>query len=117
MTIALFSNILFLIGAAMGERFLFFPSVGFCLVVAVAVEKWLSKPGATVSQVFENPKALAVIAVIGLAYIVLTVRRNAEWVDNYTLYKSDVEKAPNGAKLNYFTGYELATSIVRQEAN
>ncbi|MCW3123598.1 MAG: Tetratricopeptide 2 repeat-containing protein, partial [Flavipsychrobacter sp.] len=42
-TLVLFSNILFLIGAAMAERFLFYASVGFCLVVAQALWHWGTK--------------------------------------------------------------------------
>ena len=39
-TIALFTNIPFLIGTTMGERLLFFPSVGFCIVIALLIEKF-----------------------------------------------------------------------------
>ena len=40
-SISLFSNILFLIGTPMAERFLFFASVSFCLALALAIEKWI----------------------------------------------------------------------------
>jgi len=114
-TIALFSNIPFLIGSAMGERFLFFPSVGFCLVIALAMEKWLVKPGGTSTSLFRNKAVSGIIIPVSIIYAVITINRNNEWTDNFTLYSSDVEKAPNGAKLNYFVGYELATTIAKQE--
>ncbi|MBC7554471.1 MAG: glycosyltransferase family 39 protein, partial [Taibaiella sp.] len=53
-TIALFSNIVFIIGAPMAERFAFFASVGFCLVIALLIEKFLLGEGAVVADIFKN---------------------------------------------------------------
>ncbi len=111
-TIALFSNIPFLIGSALGERFLFFPSVGFCLLMALAIDKWIVK-GA--NDFFKNKLFLIVIISLSVVYAALAVNRNGDWRDNYTLYKADVAKNPNGAKLNYFFGYEVATTLAKKE--
>jgi len=114
-TIALFSNIPFLIGSALGERFLFFPSVGFCLAIALAIEKWILKPKEGDTSLLPNKAAWAIIIPVSVIYAFITFNRNSQWADNYTLYISDVAKAPNGSKLNYFAGYELATTIAKEE--
>lgn len=116
-TLFLFSNLPFLIGAAMGERFLFFASVGFCLVMALAIEKWVLKGEGTYEGFMKNKTAIAVLAVIGLAYSVVTFGRNAEWKDNYTLFKADVPKAPNDARLYFYYGDELAENIYPTETD
>jgi len=114
-TMALFSNIPFLIGATMGERFLFFGSAGFCLAVAALLEKLAGTAAASPATMLKNTKVMGVMIPVGLVFGLLTVNRNAEWVDNYTLYSADVKKNPNAGKLNYFLGLELEKVIASQE--
>ena len=113
-TISLFTNIPFLIGATMGERFMFFGSVGFCLAVALLIEKWAGNTNSGI-VILKHPKVLSVIIPLSLVYATLTFGRNNDWVDNYTLYKTDLTKAPNSARLNYFLGLELETTIAQNE--
>ncbi len=111
-TLSVFSNIPFLIGAAMGERFLFFPSVGFCIAAALAIEKWLFVTGTGMAPAFNSKKVWAVVLPLLLVYTGLTIMRNNDWTDNYTLFKADVEKLPGNAKLNYFIGNELVENMI-----
>lgn len=107
-TIALFSNIAFLVGVNMAERFLFFPSVGFCVLIALSAERLLNKrSGGT--GLFSKP-ALAALLPICILYAALTIKRNAEWKDNMTLYTADVAKAPNSSRINFMLGNELAAA-------
>ena len=87
-SLALFSNIPFLMGAEMAERFAFFASAGFCLAAALAIDKWIIKTPASNSGVLRQPKVLAVLAPVFLLFSCLTIARNADWKDNYTLYKA-----------------------------
>jgi tetratricopeptide (TPR) repeat protein len=114
-TISLFSNIPFLIGATMGERFMFFGSVGFCLVVALLIEMLIREKDEDGIAILKNPIVLGIIVPVALIYAVITFDRNTEWFDNYTLYKSDIVKAPNAGKLNYFYGLELEKTIAENE--
>ena len=41
-TLSIVSNIVFPVGTHMAERFVFMPSLGFCLVVAALAWKWTS---------------------------------------------------------------------------
>ncbi len=114
-TISLFSNIPFLIGATMGERFMFFGSVGFCLVIALLLEKWVGNVADTGLAVIKNPKVLAVVIPLCLAYSAIAINRNTDWFSNYTLYGTDVKNSPNSSKLNYFYGLELEKVVASEE--
>jgi len=101
--IALFSNIFFLIAGIMAERFLFFAVVGYCLLVALIIEKWtgLREPG---DGFLINKKAIFIITPILLIYSVLTIKRNCQWSDSNTLFTTDLPKAPNNWHLLYNMG-------------
>lgn len=107
-SIVLFSNILFLVGAVMAERFLFFASAGFCTAVAVALCSFFpAKHGNALM-----PKQRGLIAgIILIIFSVITFQRNLDWKDNYTLFKADVEKYPENARLWYSLGYVSSTVI------
>src|SRR6202000_1671651 len=60
-TLSLFSNVPFLIGSQMGGGFVFFASVGFCLVVALAIEKWVIRREITMPDFLKNKLALGVL--------------------------------------------------------
>ncbi|MEI8280024.1 MAG: glycosyltransferase family 39 protein [Bacteroidota bacterium] len=116
-TISLFSNIIFLMGTPMAERFLFFPSVGFCLAIAVLIDRWVLRNDNNITSLILSPKLWTVLIPIVLMYSVLSIKRNADWVDNATLFKADVAKAPNNAKLAYYYGTELNSNIAPNESD
>ncbi|MCF8450484.1 MAG: DUF1736 domain-containing protein [Taibaiella sp.] len=102
-TILLFSNLFFFIGSMMAERFLFFPSAGFCIIMASLLGRFIDKQGDTqILWLFLVPVALLLATI--------TVRRNRNWKDNYTLFRTDVEKNPGNARLWHSLGYELTTT-------
>jgi tetratricopeptide (TPR) repeat protein len=114
-TIALFANILFLTGAVMAERFLFFPSVGFCLIIALLLVEFVPRilPGA--EKIFTSPGMWYVAGPIVLLFSVLTISRNRDWKDNYTLFRTDVHKYPANARLWYSLGFEIDNTIIQEE--
>ena len=114
-TISLFSNIPFIIGAPMAERFMFFTSVGFCLAVALAIEKLVLHSDSAELPSLKNPIVMGILVPVCLIYAVITFNRNMDWFDNYTLFKADAPKAPNDCRLSYYLGTELATTIAGEE--
>jgi hypothetical protein len=114
-TIALFSNIVFIIGAAMAERFVFFASVGFCLLIALLVEQFLA--GKNGGNLLTNTKVLAVLVPVCLLYGYTTMGRNNDWADNVTLFRADAPKAPDDARLNYYLGTEILSTYAKKEGN
>jgi protein O-mannosyl-transferase len=106
-TIAVFSNIPLLIYSELAERFLFFPSVGFCLSLALLIKKLTIKPADAAVPLLENRTLLLVMIPVSFAYCSMTFNRNSDWYDNYTLYKTDLKKAPDNCRLLYYYGTEL----------
>jgi protein O-mannosyl-transferase len=100
LTTSIVSNIVFPVGTNMAERFMFMPSVGFCLVVAVLVERLLTNKPALKTAI------LGVSALFLTAFSFKTIDRNAAWKDNYTIFTTDIEISQNSAKLNNSVGGE-----------
>jgi len=110
-TLFLFSNLPFLMGAELAERFEFFASVGFCIAAALAVEQWLIKDDATNIMSLKSTKVLAVLVPVSLIFGGLTVARNFDWKDNITLYKADVANSPEDCRLYHNVGSSLAEDV------
>jgi protein O-mannosyl-transferase len=98
------SNIPFAIGTNMSERFMFMPSVGFCLVLAYLIYHFTKNITVTT----------AVLGIVAAFFIVRTVVRNNTWKDNATLFFTDVETSPNSAKLQNAVGGELITQSLKE---
>ncbi len=114
-TMALFTNVFFLMGAQLGERFTFFASAGFCLLIALAIEKWVVREDITWPLLLKNVKLMAVIVPICLVFSVLTFARNADWKSNYSLYKTDADKSPTDCRLNFYLGNDLVENEYQNE--
>ncbi len=115
-TISLFSNIPFTIGAAMAERFVYFASVGFCLIIALLIERFLIGEDSGVGAI-KSTKVLAVLVPICIIYASICNGRNKDWFNNETLFRADVVHAVNDARLNYYLGTELVTEKSKAEGN
>lgn len=88
---------------AFAERYLYLPSFGFVLLIALLITwvrcskpKWV--PALTVSLTL----------VIGI-YSIGTMRRNTVWRDNLSLWTDAVKKSPDSAIANQNLGYALFT--------
>ena len=116
-TIALFNNMFILIGAEMGERFLFMASAGWCMAGAFAVDRWILKGEIPDLNALKTPKFLAILIPLLLIFGGLTIARNADWKDSVTLYRTDLPKSPNDSRLNYYLGTALAESLYAEETD
>ncbi len=113
LTIILFTNLFIAIGTAMGERFLYFPSLGFCIVITIFTWKFISSKSMNTTSFplkdlfIQQKNNLLVISSICLLYSFKTIQRNADWKDNLTLYSQDQPKLTNNAKSHLLHGIEL----------
>lgn len=116
-TLSIVSNIVFPIGTNMSERFLFMPSVGFCLVVIsllfplreVIIEK---------ERNHKNIMLLGILGIILLLFSAKTIHRNFAWKDNFTLFTTDIQVSKNSAKLRNSVGGELSAAAIKlQDSN
>jgi len=113
-TFSLFSNLVTMIGSSYGERFLYIPSLGFTIILAVLLLKLAGlelkgkQKGSVLQQLKASPILMAGFGGLLLFYSFQTISRNPAWKNSYTLYSTDVKTSPNSAKLRYHHGLELA---------
>lgn len=90
------SNFFILIGATLGERFLFFPSIAFCIFMVVLIDKLIKK------AIQHKAKGLKVywilLAIICIPLSLKTWDRNKDWENNETLFTSGIEATPNSSR-------------------
>ncbi|MFQ5334587.1 MAG: tetratricopeptide repeat protein, partial [Flavobacteriales bacterium] len=99
------SNVLINIGTTMGERFIYMPSVGFCISIAALLSHLLKYP--TRGEIKYAVKYLFPLAVLAVPASLKTINRNRAWKDNFTLYETHVMTVPNSARSRLFYGIEL----------
>jgi len=108
-TLSIASNIVFPIGTNMSERFVYMPSIGFSLVLAVVFYR------ATGSWGKPKPVVVWTGAAILLALGLATFTRNFAWKDNFTLFTTDILTVPESAKLRNAVGGELIAQSLKPE--
>ncbi len=102
------SNIPFTIGTFMNERFLYTPSVAFCIAAAYGIHRLSEKSRR--SGLISGSVIVPVLLIFGA----ITVQRNTVWKDDYTLFTHDVKISSNSAKSNCSAGgalYERAVLL------
>lgn len=95
------SNLLFLIGAAFAERFLYLPAVAFAVMAAALIYRLKNERVA-------KGLLIALLAV----YAVRTVARNPAWDSDLTLASADLPNSPRSFRLHYM----LARAFFEQDA-
>jgi tetratricopeptide (TPR) repeat protein len=83
------SNLIFLIGAISGERFLYLPAAGFAVALAALAYGW------------ERPKVTPIVlsALVAL-YAGRAMARNLDWDNEIALATADLKVAPNSFRLH-----------------
>jgi tetratricopeptide (TPR) repeat protein len=105
-SLSLYSNIIFTIGAAEADRFAFLASFGFCIFLAYLITVFLkinlyNQSAGTFSRFYY------VLFGVMVLYSVKTISRNKDWKDNITLYSHDLILNPGSAKIHYLRGFIL----------
>ncbi|MFN3403962.1 MAG: tetratricopeptide repeat protein [Cytophagaceae bacterium] len=113
-SIFLVSNLIFRIGAPMGERFLFLPSVAFCIAGGFMFSHFLVSGSKTVRTI-----CISTLLIIFSAASFKTISRNSDWKNNLTLFTKDVETAPNSIRTltnaGAYSYYQLAHKAKTKE--
>ena len=111
-TISMTSNLFVLIGATMADRFLYVPSLGFCIILACFWIRIFDVPsGKTAWLGFANPRFIPVCLVLA-PYSYKTYTRNVDWHDNVSLFMTDVRSSPGSARAHYNAGTEMLDRFV-----
>ncbi|MCX5785534.1 MAG: tetratricopeptide repeat protein [Elusimicrobia bacterium] len=104
LTFTLVSNIPFPIGTIMGERLVYLPSIGFCLLVAMALSKLGRRP------------LIALAALILCFYAGRSFVRNRDWKDDNTLFLRTAETSPDSIRAMVNASQALVERKKFQEA-
>lgn len=109
-SLSLYSNLVFTIGAAMGERFYFFASLAVIWIIVFALSDVLKLEKSDLKKVFQskaNQYFASAVILISIVFSVKTYSRNFDWKSNEILYRTDIEKSRQSARSNYYLGNEL----------
>ena len=96
--ISMFTNLVKPVVGIIAERFAFLPSAGIAIALGALIYKL------TKSTFYKNKEGikwgflLLSLIIVGVSWNKV-VHRNKDWYDKFTLYESDVKKAPKSAKL------------------
>lgn len=95
-SLSIVSNIVFPVGTNMSERFIYMPSAGFALAVAILLYRLFNK------HILSGKVPVSVIGLLVLLGVLLggkTFSRNWAWKDNFTLFSTDIKTSTRSAKL------------------
>ncbi len=104
-TFSIVSNIVFSVGTFMNERFMFMPSIAFCLLTAYFLFYLLPKYFSN-KKLYAKFSPLLLIVILSL-YSFKTIDRNKAWKNDFTLFTTDVKTSTNSAKSNCSAGGKL----------
>jgi tetratricopeptide (TPR) repeat protein len=110
-----FANLYKPVVGIVGERFVYFASLGFCILGSYALLRFLKidiKKGTKFKFQETKPSFKLILSGIFLLYGGLVVSRNTDWKDKLTLYCSDAEHREDSyllQKLAAFALYEHAS--------
>jgi Flp pilus assembly protein TadD len=101
-TFAIFSNIIpkFVLASTLAERFMFMPSLGYCMAVVLGLYYLVQK----ISAAQTANIVIALCAIVGLGYSYLTIQRNPVWESNATLFGSGISTSPESFRTHYNIG-------------
>ncbi|MEO8085404.1 MAG: DUF1736 domain-containing protein [Bacteroidota bacterium] len=97
-TFSVVSNLFLDTGAPIAERFMLFPSIGFCLAISTMTIAGFEKlKERKVNLPISQFKVLLLVTVLS-AFTIRNVMRCYDWKDNNILFLADVNQTPNSAK-------------------
>jgi protein O-mannosyl-transferase len=73
------------------ERYLYLPSVGFCLLLTLIATRLIH----LAPEKFRGPAAISILVIAVSAFSVATIQRNPDWKDDKTLFTQTLSQSPN----------------------
>jgi len=104
-TFSVVSNVVFPIGSFMNERFMYFPTIGYAIILGIAFTFGIYKHIPRNKNNMRLVNAVLILMLVGYSY--KTISRNTVWENDLSLALADVENSPNSAKANMSAGLSL----------
>ncbi len=108
-------------GGIFAERFLFFPSLGFCIAIVFGIglivkTDAFSPTVSTIEWLKANIKFVLILFIPVILYSFKTVSRNRVWKDNFTLFSEDVKTGKNSAQnQNHFGNQYIYLASIEKD--
>ena len=93
------SNLFFLIGATFAERFMFIPSMAFCIIIVLMLSRVLEKPS-------QEKVIWGILGGVLFFYVGKTFMQNPVWASNETLFSHGIQVSSNSTRVNTHIGKE-----------
>jgi len=106
MHLLLVNNLVFNIGATLGERLIYHSSLGFAIIISWLLCTGLSKLGSVRSA---NVALAAILTIVTLLCGYKTISRNRDWKNDKTLFMQDINVVPNSVLVNGNVGASYVT--------
>lgn len=115
--LSLVANVFFLTRSTMADRFLFMPSLGFCVIVAYLLLKIMKQPVVPVkydgmgSLIGRNTSITGITAVIIILFSIKTIARNTDWKNDYSLFSKDSQNSARSSRIHFLYANHLIQSV------
>jgi tetratricopeptide (TPR) repeat protein len=90
------------------------PSVGFCLSITCLIFRLFKRLKLAPSFYEISTVHKVFFGIAGAIMAFKTMARNPAWHDSYTLYKTDIQQAPNSAKMRYHYALEIGKLALKE---
>ncbi len=112
-TISLYTNMVKPPTGIIGERFLFAPSLGFCIILAYIIFHLLKNTPQTIKIKSSGRFWIVLISLLLIIpYSAKTIIRNRDWKDHLSLLGHDIVYLENSAKANFIYAGVLKTEAM-----
>jgi protein O-mannosyl-transferase len=99
-TLFLSSNLVVKIAWTFGERFLYVPSLSFCIALPILTAKALKFNPTQIVWIKKMNFYMPILCLL-IVYTIIVIPRNAEWKSNFTLCSSGVITSPNSVRTHH----------------
>lgn len=111
-TLSMVSNVVFSVGTFMNERFLYMPSVGWCMVLAYLLADRLP---ALLKGGFGKWAGIGLVTVMAVGFAVRTYTRVPDWENAATLEESSIKVSVNSARSNQYYAYIIYEQALKEQ--
>lgn len=117
-SISVYSNLFLTAPGMMADRFLFIPSLGFCILLSYSLLKIFKVEVNDGSKQFTlNPPPnnfKYTLLILLIVYSGLTIARNAQWRDSLTLFRHDIKFVDESAQAHNLLAIQLMHLAVKE---
>ena len=104
LTISPAANIIFIANRPIAEQRLYIPSVGFCIILAMLLNKTYTLPGEGRAEGTLRKLSIIFYIILVTLYFSVTFIRNQDWRDSLTFWTKTAQSSPTSDRANYNLG-------------